>query len=146
MFSFTFAAQKIKQLASIVINKTFLYKFLKFGAVGFTGVIVDFFFTWLCKEKFNVQKYLANAIGFTIAASTNWFLNRIWTFKSHNPEILSEYTNFLLVSLVGLGINSAVLWFLTEKIKINFYLSKLGAIAVTTVWNFLANYIYTFGA
>ncbi len=131
-------------IQNITFDKVFLLKFLKFGIVGGSGVVVDFFFTWLFKEKFKVQKYLANAIGFTIAASTNWFLNRIWTFESHNPEVLNEDSQFLIISLVGLAINSLVLWILTEKFKINFYVAKLGAIAVTTVWNFFANYLYTF--
>ncbi len=130
----------------MVFDKVFLLKFLKFGVVGGSGVFVDFFFTWIAKEKFKVQKYAANAIGFTIAASTNWFLNRIWTFQSQNPEMLREYSEFLIISLIGLGINSLVLWILTDKFKINFYVSKLGAIAVTTVWNFFANYLYTFAA
>jgi putative flippase GtrA len=131
-------------IPKMAFDKIFLIKFLKFGLVGGSGVIVDFFFTWLFKEKFKVQKYVANAIGFAIAASTNWFLNRIWTFESRNPEMLTEYTEFLVVSLIGLAINSLVLWILTDKLKFNFYISKLGAIAVTTVWNFFANYLYTF--
>jgi putative flippase GtrA len=128
----------------ITLDKVFLLKFLKFGAVGGSGVLVDFLFTWIFKEKLKVQKYVANAIGFTIAASTNWVFNRIWTFNSHNPEVLREYSEFLVISLIGLGINSLVLWFLTDKLKWNFYIAKLGAIAVTTVWNFFANYFYTF--
>lgn len=131
-------------MVNLVFDKVFLVKFIKFGIVGGSGVVVDFFFTWLFKEQFKVQKYLANALGFSIAASTNWFLNRIWTFNSQNPELLLEYSQFIFVSLIGLGINSLVLWFLTDKLKFNFYLSKLGAIAVTTVWNFFANYLYTF--
>ncbi|MFA6402539.1 MAG: GtrA family protein [Salinivirgaceae bacterium] len=131
-------------ILSIIVDKTFIIKFLKFGLVGGSGVLVDFFFTWLFKEKFKIQKYVANAIGFTLAASTNWVFNRIWTFHSQNPEMLNEYTRFLLISMVGLGINSFVLWILTDKFKINFYVAKLGAIGVTTVWNFFANYLYTF--
>lgn len=129
---------------AIVFNRTLLIKFLKFGVVGGTGVIIDFFFTWLCKEKFNIHKYVSNAIGFAIAASTNWILNRIWTFSSTNAEVLKEYTDFLLISLIGLAINSAVLWLFTDKFKFNFYISKLIAIGVTTIWNFFANYLYTF--
>ncbi len=128
----------------MVLDKAFLLKFAKFGAVGFTGVFVDFGFTYLFKEIFKVQKFIANAIGFTIAATTNYFLNRLWTFHSSNPEVLREYSEFIVISMVGLGINSAVLWFLTSKFKWNFYFSKLIAIGVTTVWNFFANYFYTF--
>lgn len=128
----------------MVLDKAFLLKFAKFGAVGFTGVFVDFGFTYLFKEIFKVQKFIANAIGFTIAATTNYFLNRFWTFHSSNPEVLREYSEFIVISMVGLGINSVVLWFLTSKFKWNFYFSKLCAIGVTTIWNFFANYFYTF--
>jgi len=124
--------------------KALLVKFIKFGVVGFSGVGVDFGFTWLCKEVLRIQKYVSNAIGFTIAASTNYILNRIWTFQSNNPEVLLEYGKFILISMIGLGINTLVLWFLVSRLRQNFYLSKLFAIAVATVWNFLANLFYTF--
>ncbi len=126
------------------LSKAFLLKFLKFGIVGFSGLIVDFGFTYLFKEIFKVQKYLANAIGFMMAASSNYFLNRIWTFQSINPEIAVEYTEFILISIIGLGINTFMLWFILKRFKINFYIAKAFAIAVVTVWNFLANAFITF--
>lgn len=122
----------------------YIVKFLKFGVVGLTGVIVDFGFTILCKEVFKIQKYVANAIGFTLAASSNYYLNRIWTFESTNPEIALEYSEFLLISMIGLVINTLILYVLVSKFKMNFYLSKIFAIGVVTVWNFFANAIYTF--
>jgi putative flippase GtrA len=125
-------------------SKTFLLKFLKFGLVGFSGVFVDFGITYLTKEKLHVPKYLANAIGFTTAATTNYILNRIWTFESSNPEIGWEYTQFLMISLIGLGINTLILWLLVSRFKMNFYLAKVFAIAVVTIWNFLANNYITF--
>lgn len=119
-------------------------KFLKFGVVGFSGVIVDFAVTYVCKEFLKIQKYVANGIGFTVAATTNYFLNRIWTFESQNPEVLVEYSKFIFVSLIGLGINTLILWMLVSKFNKHFYLSKLFAIGVVTVWNFLANLFFTF--
>lgn len=121
-----------------------LAKFIKFCIVGGSGVFVDFGFTYLFKEIFKVNKYVANSIGFIIAASSNYILNRIWTFESTNQDIPLEYVSFILVSSVGLLINNLALWIFHEKLKFNFYLSKIGAIGVATVWNFLANYLYTF--
>ncbi|MDD3741661.1 MAG: GtrA family protein [Bacteroidales bacterium] len=118
--------------------------FVKFCAVGGSGLLVDYGFTFLCKEKLNFNKYLANSIGFIIAASSNYILNRIWTFGSENQNITNEYFSFILVSIVGLLINNAVLWLVHGKMKYNFYLSKLAAIGVATFWNFLANYTFTF--
>jgi putative flippase GtrA len=125
-------------------SPAFLLKFVKFGIVGFSGVLVDFSITFLCKEFLKIQKYFSNAIGFTIAASTNYMLNRIWTFHSHNPNIMVEFTRFFIIALIGLGINSAIVWAMTGKLKVNFYLSKLVATVVVTAWNFLINAYYTF--
>jgi len=123
-----------------------IFKILKFGVVGFSGVVIDFGLTYLGKEKLKIQKFVANAIGFLTAATSNYYFNRIWTFKSNNPEVVIEFTNFFIVSLFGLGINSLVLWILNVKFKMNFYVSKLIAIVVTTFWNFVANYLYTFAS
>ena len=119
-------------------------KFIRFVIVGFSGLIVDFGITYFTKEKLKVQKYLANAIGFSTAATTNYFFNRIWTFQSTNPEILFEYGSFLLVSLVGLFLNTLILYLIVSRLKINFYISKAFAMMVVTLWNFSANAFITF--
>jgi len=126
------------------LSQTFLVKFLKFGIVGFSGVFVDFGFTYICKEWLKIQKYIANSCGFVVAASSNYFLNRVWTFKSNNPDVATEYTEFLIISLVGLGIANLIVFLIHGKLKYNFYLSKLFAIGMVTIWNFFANYYITF--
>ncbi len=100
-------------------------KFLKFGVVGFSGLFIDFGLTYLFKEVLHVQKYVSNAIGFMMAASSNYFLNRIWTFESTNPNIALEYTEFIVISLIGLIINTAILYLLVSRLKMNF-LSQQG--------------------
>ncbi len=126
------------------LSASFIMKFLKFAAVGLSGLFVDYAFTYLFKEIFKVQKYVSNSIGFIIAASSNYVLNRIWTFESENPDIALEYTEFLLISIIGLGLNNLILWLIVSKFKINFYLAKFFAICVVTLWNFLANFLITF--
>lgn len=121
-----------------------LFKMLKFGVVGGSGVVIDFLVTWICKEKLRIEKYFSNAIGFALASSSNYVLNRIWTFQSNNPEVAREYYTFMIISIVGLGINTLFLWLFISKFKTKFYVSKLFAIAITTIWNFLANLLITF--
>jgi putative flippase GtrA len=70
-----------------IIDKLFIYKFIKFGAVGCSGMIIDFGITYLCKEIFKLNKYISNGIGFILAATSNYFLNRIWTFESCKEDI-----------------------------------------------------------
>ena len=127
-----------------MIDEVFIWKFLKFCIVGFSGMIVDFGTTWLLKEKVKVNKYIANSTGFILAASSNYLFNRFWTFHSVNPRIVYEYGSFILISIVGLAINNLIIFLLNEKMKLNFYLSKLFAIGVVTIWNFFMNYVITF--
>lgn len=126
------------------LTPSFILKFLKFAAVGFSGLFVDYAFTYVFKEWVRVQKYVANSIGFTIAASSNYVLNRVWTFESDNPDIVIEYSEFLIISIIGLGINNLVLWLIVSRLRINFYVAKFFAICVVTLWNFLANFFITF--
>ena len=146
------------------MNDGFLIKFIKFCVVGGSGVIVDFGVTYLCKEFMRLNKYVANSLGFICAASSNYILNRLWTFSSTNPDIMGQYARFIAISVVGLALNNCIIWLLNDKAKanfngllgkwkmtenekatrINFYCSKLCAIGFVTIWNFVMNYFFTF--
>jgi len=66
-----------------MLDKAFVLKFIKFGLVGGSGVLIDFFFTWLAKEKFKIQKYVSNAIGFMMQPIVSITKVLIITFKFH---------------------------------------------------------------
>ena len=36
-------------------TKAFFLKFIKFGIVGFSGLIIDFLVTYVCKEKIKIH-------------------------------------------------------------------------------------------
>jgi putative flippase GtrA len=127
-----------------MINSMLFIKLIKFIVVGFSGMLVDFGVTWLLKEKAKINQYIANSAGFMLAASSNYIWNRIWTFSSQSEQITREYFSFIIISVIGLGINNFVIYLLTTKIKMNFYLAKLIAIVVVTVWNFSMNFLITF--
>ena len=125
-------------------EKAFMLKFLKFCVVGVSGTAIDFGLTWLCKEIFKIPKFLANAIGFVVAATNNYILNRIWTWGSTSDQVGVEYVKFFTESLIGLGLNTLILYIFNEKIKLNFYVSKIIATGVVMLWNFFANNFFTF--
>lgn len=123
---------------------SFILKFLKFGITGFIGMVVDFGVTYLLKEKAKWNKYLANTTGFILAVVNNYILNRVWTFKSTNPQWLAEFEKFLFLSIIGLCINNLIIYLLTEKRKTNFYIAKAIAVVIVVLWNFFSNYFFTF--
>ena len=137
-----------------------IWKFIKFGIVGFSGAIVDYGFLILFIEVFHWPDLVANAGSFTLAATSNYFLNRIWTFRSKDKEVGKEYLKFFIVSLIGLGISTLTIYLLELALPDwsatvgkgfhfiifikYFYILKLIAIAVTMLWNFFGHLLFTF--
>ena len=107
-------------------------------------MLVDFGVTYVLKEIVRWNKYVANSLGFLCAASSNWLFNRVWTFQDSNPDVLLQYGKFVGISLVGLALNNTVVYLLHDRRGWGFYLAKVAAVLVVTLWNFTANYLYTF--
>ncbi|MFT6827224.1 MAG: putative flippase GtrA [Roseivirga sp.] len=119
-------------------------KFLKFCTVGFSGLAIDFSITYLAKEKLKLNKYVANSLGFTIASTSNYFLNKVWTFNDTNPDAITQFSKYIFIALIGLLLNNLIIYLLVNKKEMTFYWAKLIAIGIVVFWNFIANYNFTF--
>ena len=112
--------------------------------MGTSGLVIDFGVTYLLKDRLGWQKYLANASGFTLAATNNFCWNKIWTFQDTNSMVMEQYFTFMAVALVGLGINTLAIMIGDRYLKIKFYPAKMIGIGVVVIWNFTMNYYLTF--
>ncbi|BAV08883.1 Putative flippase GtrA (transmembrane translocase of bactoprenol-linked glucose) [Filimonas lacunae] len=123
----------------------FLWRLIKFGMVGVTGVCIDFGITWLLKEKVKINKFVANTCGFTIAVGNSFVLNRYFTFeKTDNAAWQSDLLRFLGFSLIGLLLNNLLVWYFNEKVQLKFYISKSLAVVIVFFWNFFSNFFFNF--
>lgn len=110
-----------------------------------SGLVVDFSITWLLKDELHLNKFLANAAGFTMAVISNYIINRLWTFSERErTKVSRQFASFLIVSLIGLLLNSGFVYLFNEQLLLNFYLSKAIAIMLVFFWNFSANYFFVF--
>ena len=120
-------------------------RLFKFGLVGLSGLLIDFSITYLLKEKVLINKYIANATGFSCAVISNFLLNKYWTFNSVSNKLISnQFFLFAIISVMGLCINSSVIMLLIKKMNIRFYLSKAIAVCIVFIWNFSMNNYITF--
>ena len=119
-------------------------RIIKFGLVGISGMLLDFGITWLLKEKCQTNKFAANSAGFMMAVINNYLLNRYWTFAQQGAIIPQQFLTFLLVSVAGLALNNILLFLLTNKKRLNFYLAKVLVTGIVFIWNYTINSLYTF--
>ena len=137
----------LKHIYSLMKRKGELIRFLKFCAVGLSGVLVNMGLLWLLTEVAGLFYLLSAAISIETSIISNFILNDYFTFRDRrSPQVksfLSRLLKFNVVSLAGLGLNMGVLWLLTEVFGIYYLLSNLCGIAVATLWNYLVNTWWT---
>lgn len=125
-------------------------QFIKFAIVGLINTLVDWVVFSVLKIPFRASgqlgKQYAKAGSFVISASSSFFMNRAWTFRSQNKKIQEEGLKFLLVSLIGLAINNLVFYLVTSSSGLHLYdiSGLIIATASATFWNFFANKLWTF--
>ena len=115
-----------------------LQQFFRFLAVGGSAFLIDFSALWLLTEWLNMNYLLANYISFTASVIYNYILSAFWVFNTkHTKSKRWEFTIFLLLSLIGLGLNQGIMWITVEKAGINYLLSKILATIIVLIFNFI---------
>lgn len=124
------------------ISHELILKGIRFAVVGGTAFGIDFGTLYLFKEKFKVNKYISNTISFIVSATFNFFLNRAWAFHNHDPAVGTQALKFAVSMTVGFLIATGALYIFSDKMKLNFYFSKLLSVSIAMIWNFsMANLV-----
>jgi dolichol-phosphate mannosyltransferase len=133
-------------------------RFLKFGIVGASGIVVNQGVLYVAQEYvFHVSHDPARldwlklnlSLGLAIFFATlnNFFWNRLWTWRDrdapHHRSILIQFGQYSL----SCGVSIALQVLLTNLLAPHVYymIANFFAIVVTSVVNFLLNDIWTFG-
>ena len=79
-------------------------QFLRFGTVGFVGLAIDTATVYATRHE--LGPYVAGLLSYLVAATGNWLLNRIWTFKGYGSGPLHrQWAMFMVTNLAGFLLN-----------------------------------------
>ena len=82
---------------------------IRFGISGVAGFIVDAGIVVLFTRGLGLGPIVAQVVGFTIAVTVTWLINRHWTFAEHASEKwLHEWTRYVAANLIGAVVNNGV--------------------------------------
>jgi dolichol-phosphate mannosyltransferase len=126
----------------------FLSKAARFFTVGASGLIINFLVSYLLSNGTlgNLWYIQATAIGIAFSITTNFLLNKIWTFEDKDFSTvysLKQYGLFLLFSSLGISIQLSLVYLLVES-GLSYNLSLICAVAVASISNFILNKKWTF--
>jgi len=118
-------------------------QFIKFSMVGFIHFLLDAGLFALLRFG-GVFPELAKTLSFVVTASSSYYFNRRFTFRSGDLAILKQYSRYFSVAMVGLFINTGSFSIYLRIFGLPEYLSFIAAAATAMFWNFLVNKFWTF--
>jgi len=112
----------------------------KFCLVGFSGVFVNLGTLYFLTNA-GVYYLLSGLVAVELSLLTNFFVNRMWTFKKLSAEIgfIKSLFKDHVVRLLGIAIKMVCLFALTEYFGFYYITSMIIGIIVATMWNFIGN-------
>ena len=133
----------LNHLFRLTLFEGHIPRFLKFCIVGASGTFVYMGLLALLTEVAGLFYILSAVLGYEISILNNYTWNELWTFRDKRSisggSVLTRAIKFNLVSLIGLGIHTAVLAFFTEVVDLFYILSAIIAILSAMIWNFIVN-------
>jgi dolichol-phosphate mannosyltransferase len=141
--------------------------FLKYSAIGLSGVFVNLFGQFFAKNFLSLNEpeliyknftkpFYAVSFGFELSVLTNYFLNNIWTFKDSKnigfTKNLLGFLKFNIVSIIGFLIQVSVWRFTYQIIQTLFpeylfngldYICNMFGIILATAGNYFLNKNFT---
>lgn len=119
----------------------------KYYLVGASGILVNLGILFVLTEYVGVWYLLSSSIAIYVSITTNFLLNKAWTFKDTVTKQHSflMYGKFIGVSLVGMGIQLGFNYIFVEKLSVYYLLAALISIVIASSVNFVLNRRLTFG-
>lgn len=121
-----------------------IQQIIKFGIVGVLAAVIDFGLLAILTEFLGIHYLLSAAISFTVATVFNYIASMKFVFdsryeKGHKHQ---ELFIFVVLSLIGLGLNQVFMWFFVEITVLHYIIAKVLATILVMAWNFISRKIW----
>jgi dolichol-phosphate mannosyltransferase len=137
----------LKHIFSLMARTGELAMFIKFIAVGISGVLVNLGVYWLLTRFGGLENYdyWAVVIGIEVSIITNFILNDTFTFATRRTgkSFPGRLLKFNLICVAGAGIQWGLFMLFTRVFGVYDVLSNFIGIVVAFLWNYFINRNWT---
>jgi len=138
----------MKPLQEKKASVSFLSKIICFSLIGGSGFFMNYFISYLFSSGIIVNWWYIHAsiLGIGVSMTSNFILNKIFTFKDTNftlHRVFKQYMFYVLFTVIGAGIQLFVLYFFVEE-GVIYPISLLLGVIVGSISNFMLNKKWTF--
>lgn len=118
-----------------------LKQIIQFGLVGGIAFVIDYGVFALLTKVFGVHYLISQIISFVLALAFNYIASVKWVFKAKKQNLI-EATKFVVLSIIGLGINELLLFVGVSKMNYEELIVKLFVTIIVMIYNFITRKIF----
>ena len=125
----------------------FLSKAARFFTVGASGLGVNYLVSILLASSTNVWYLHATVMGIMFSITSNFFLNKYWTFEDRDfskKRTLVQYGKFVGFSSIGALAQLGMVYYLVDELNVSYPISLVLAVGTAAFSNFILNKRWTF--
>lgn len=116
----------------------------RFLIVGVASFLVEFcLFTFLI-DVIDLKYTYANPPAMAVAILFNYFLTKWFVFEAQKHNARKTFVLFLLFTFMGVVLNQLLLWLMVEHMLLNIKASKVLAVGIVAVFNYLTKKHFVF--
>ena len=120
-----------------------MQQIIRFAFVGGGAFVIDYGVMIFLTEVGGLNYLISSAISFTVSVFFNYIMSVKWVFNVFGERSQTQdFAVFIVLSVIGLGINSLIMWIAVDKFHIFYMISKIGATAIVMVYNFITRKIF----
>lgn len=119
--------------------KKLIAQIMKFGIVGILAFLIDYGVLYFLTEICGVYYLLSSMFSFIVSVIFNYLASMKYVFAGREGmNKYREFSIFVILSIIGLGINQLGMWIMVDKLHIFYMISKIFVTALVMIWNFIS--------
>lgn len=120
-----------------------LQQFAMFLVAGGTATVVQYGVLVALVEAVRIEPTRAAILAYLCGAMTSYLLNFRFTFRSSGTDFRKGLAKFLIVNLIGLGLNTLIFAML-RQLGAYYLLAQAVATGLVLIWNYAGARLFVF--
>ena len=118
-------------------------RFVKFGMVGVINTLVNWIIFFIL-NALGMYYILANIIAYILGTVNSYLWNTLWVFKYKDKASTETTIKFIILNLIGLGLNTGIVYVLVDLCNLNKFIGLVTTTAIVMIINYIVNKLWVF--
>ncbi len=139
---------KIMDLADRLMREktdNVVVQLFRYFVVSGLSLVIDFCTLFAFTSLLHIHYLVSSVLSYSIGLVINYFISVRWVFNTRKyADRRKEFALFVIIGLLGLGINTLTMWLFTSVLALYYLLARVISAAIGYTWKYVARRLIIF--